>query len=384
MPLFSQVLDEDEFFKSIVVIGLGLIGGSVVKALRLKGYTGKIIGIDSNQSTREQAMASGLFDKVLETDTITTGKTDKVDKADLILLAVPLGRVMETLRQINGFIGEDTLITDVGSVKTTVHQMVNDLLEGKVSFIGGHPMAGSERTGFISASPILFENAYYFLTKGSYHNEAHLQKLVTFAKLIGAIPVITMPKEHDELVARLSHLPHLTACALVNTFVQKLPEDALKYAGGGFRDTTRIAMGDPKIWRDIFIHNKSLLTESIDGLIEELQKVKNLLLVDQPDEIKAHLGVTQKIRSGMAARRPSEEFSIYPLKLDVEDKPGILAAVTGLLAKKQVNIKDIALDHARERMPGALILSFASESERSRAMQLITDENLCKIFIEQD
>jgi len=203
-------------------------------------------------------------------------------------------------------------------------------------------------------------------------------------KLIGAIPVVTMPKEHDELVARLSHLPHLTACALVNTFVQRLPEDALKYAGGGFRDTTRIAMGDPRLWRDIFTHNKSLLAESIDGLIDELQKVKSLLLTDQQDEIKAHLGKTQKIRAGLVARRPSEEFSLYPLKLDVEDKPGILAAVTGLLAKKQVNIKDIALDHARERMPGALILSFASENERIRAMQLITEDNLCKIFIEQD
>lgn len=378
MQPFESTKDEGDFFSTIAITGLGLIGGSMVKALRLKGYTGSIIGIDPDLETRKLAGASGLFDQVLEEAPESYGQVD------LLILAVPLGRFEEALRTSLHLIGPDTLVTDAGSVKTTVHRMTEEVLESSISFIGGHPMAGSDRSGFLSASPILFENAYYFLTLGPHFQKTQLEKLQLLVKMMGAIPVITTPEAHDALAVQLSHLPHLAACALVSTFKQHHPEDFLKFAGGGFRDTTRIAMGEPELWQDIFIQNKEQLVIGIDGLINELLKFKSLLALEHREALKNNLISTQKTRLSLATRRPSEESSLYPIILDVEDKPGILATVTGLLAKHQLNIKDIALDHAREKLPGALILSFASKAERAQAISIVKDAKLCEVYIEQD
>lgn len=371
-------MGDGPFFKSIAIIGLGLIGGSMVKALRLKGYDGRIAGIDPDGETRRLAAASGLFTKVLKKPPAESGPVD------LLILAVPLSRIPEALKDAAPLIGPDTLVTDAGSVKGTVHEMAATSLGDGAGFIGGHPMAGSDRSGFASASPILFENAYYFLTPGADCRQEHLDKLQALVVRMGAIPVITTPEAHDSLAALLSHLPHLTACALVNTFVRSLPEEALKYAGGGFRDTTRIAMGDPRLWQDIFSQNRLQLTAGIDQLVDELLKFKSLLTEEKNEEIGYNLSRTQKIRSGLAARRPSEEASLYPLVLGLEDRPGTLAEVTGLMAEKNLNIKDIALDHARETAPGALILSFASHEERARAARFVTEAGLCEVSIEQD
>lgn len=378
MQLSEATQEEGGFFKSITIVGLGLIGGSCVKALRLRGYTGRLVGVDPDAAVRQQAEASGLLDKVLGLPVSGEAPTE------LLLLAVPLSRVREALGALRPLIGPNTLVTDAGSVKQTVHEAVAGVLPLGTAFIGGHPMAGSDRSGFGSASPILFENAYYFLTPEPESPPEQLEKLRRFAAMLGAIPVVTAPREHDALVARLSHLPHLTACALVNTFAAAHPEADLKYAGGGFRDTTRIAMGDAGLWRDIFTQNRSQLVDGIDDLIAELMHFRDQLTAEKSEEIRYNLSRTQKIRSGLTARRPREEASLYPLALDVEDRPGSLAAVTGLLADKQVNIKDIALDHARESLPGALILSFASEAERERAARLIREAGLCDVFMERD
>lgn len=291
---FETTKDESDFFNSIAVTGLGLIGGSMVKALRLKGYTGSIIGIDSDLETRKLAEVSGLFDRVLES------ASESSDQVDLLVLAVPLGRFAEVLRNSSHLIGPDTLVTDVGSVKATVHRMTEEGLKSSVSFIGGHPMAGSDRSGFSNASPILFENAYYFLSLGPHCQNIQLEKLQSMVKIIGAIPVITTPEAHDALVVQLSHLPHLVACALVKTFKKNHPEDFLKFAGGGFRDTTRIAMGEPELWQGIFIQNKEQLAFGIDGLIEELLKFKSLLENEHQEALKSTLKDTQITRLGLA------------------------------------------------------------------------------------
>ncbi len=369
---------EEVFFKRIGVTGLGLVGGSVVKALRKKGYAGTILGIDPDPHTRMLAEASGLF------DTVSEQAPEGAPVVDLLILAVPLRHTEAVLNNLKGLIGEDTLVSDVGSVKETVHAVAASVLPKGTSFIGGHPMAGSDRSGFGSASAVLFENAYYFLTPETDCRREHLGKLDALVRLLGAIPVVTTACEHDALAARLSHLPHLTACVLVSAFARSMPEEFLKYAGGGFRDTTRIAMGDPGLWLDIFTQNRNQVNACIDMMIAELKDFKTQLAEEKSEEIRYNLSRIQRIRSRLVSSRPGEDDSLYPLIVDLEDRPGTLAAVTGLLAKQQINIKDMALDHARETIPGALILSFATRAERTRAASLITEAGLCEIFIEQD
>lgn len=371
--------EEVPFFNSISIVGLGLIGGSLAKALRLKGYLGVLNGFDPDPQTLVQARQSGLF------TTVAASPSKKVDDAEnsggaaseLVVIAVPLGKVREAMVSALPLICPGTVVMDVGSVKGTVHDTAVDVLTGTGAiFVGGHPMAGSEKGGFNAGSPILFENAYFFLTP-----DAHFEGLVRGVQPVdllkqmilklGALPVITEPKAHDALTARLSHLPHLTASILVEVFAASLPTDQLKFAGGGFRDSTRIAMGDPALWRDIFVHNRSEVISSIDTLVDGLMRFKKNLQDVEDQAIVETLGEAQRLRSGLITIRPSEEVSLYPLRLELEDRPGILAEVTKLLADHQLDIKDLALDHSRENQRGAFTLSFASNADRLTAASLL-------------
>jgi len=371
--------DEVPFFNSISIVGLGLIGGSLAKALRLKGFLGELNGFDPDPQTLVQARQSGLFSTVAAAPSKIGADLENAGNAtsELIVIAVPLGKVREAMVSALPLIGSGTVVMDVGSVKGTVHETAVDILTGTGAiFVGGHPMAGSEKGGFNAGSPILFENAYFFLTpdthfEGLVRGVQPVDLLKQMILKLGALPVITEPKAHDALTARLSHLPHLTASILVEVFAASLPTDQLKFAGGGFRDTTRIAMGDPALWRDIFVHNRSEVISSIDTLVDGLMRFRKNLQDVEDQAIVDTLGEAQRLRSGLITIRPSEEVSLYPLRLELEDRPGILAEVTKLLADHQLDIKDLALDHSRENQRGAFTLSFASNADRLTAASLL-------------
>lgn len=388
--------DDPVFFKSISIIGLGLIGGSLAKALRLRGFKGQLSGFDTNKDTLVLAKASGLFNH------LDKQPLENAPLTDLIILAVPLGHLQSAMEAARILIQPGTVVMDVGSVKGTVHTLAETILKdtGAV-FIGGHPMAGSERGGFNAGSPILFENAYFFLTPSNPSgpesksekfqdtlfdqttNKA-VEDLRHLILKLGALPVVTDPKSHDALAAKLSHLPHLAAAALVNVIASAMPVDQLKFAGGGFRDTTRIAMGDPALWRDIFIHNRTEVMESIDALMVSLSAFKEQLQNFEDPAIIHTLSEAQRLRSSLITRRPSEEVSLYPLRLELEDRPGILAEITRLLADHQLDIKDLALDHARENQRGAFTLSFSTSNDRSTAAALLKASGLALGTVDQD
>ncbi|NMA87114.1 MAG: prephenate dehydrogenase/arogenate dehydrogenase family protein, partial [Tissierellia bacterium] len=245
-------------FEEIAIIGMGLIGGSLALALKNSGYTGKIIAYDISKATLIQARGMGIIDSYCE------NPRETIKNADLIIMAVPVGYYGQIFQQIASYIPLDTIVTDVGSVKVYVEEIAKKYLPDEIQFVGGHPMAGSEKGGIGAASPSLYENAYYFLTPSKNTTKDTIIRLEKLVKEIRAYPVVIEATEHDKIVAQISHIPHLTAVMLANLLERNNGDSYLSFVGGGFRDSTRIASGNPYMWQDIFLFNKNEILRSIE------------------------------------------------------------------------------------------------------------------------
>lgn len=350
-------------FKTVTVIGLGMIGGSVVKALKTQGYRGQVFGMDHDEKTVHQAFLEGC---------INNSKVDEkalIEQSDVVVLATPIQYYPEILESIREHLKASCIVTDVGSVKGTVHQMAIKLLDGKATFIGGHPMIGSEKTGFKAAKAHLFENAYYFLTSEP-GQESALDELREWVELLGAKVCVVSPDEHDRIVARTSHIPHLNAVLLVHLLNQN-HLSLIDYVGGGFRDTTRIASGNPEMWTEIFINNKSEVLSAIDGFVQQLEQFKKNLMEENKTEIVYNLSKAKQTREQIPKHLIDSIEPEYALFIDVQDKPGMIAAVAGMMAEHTLNIKDIEILHARETVPGVLKVGFYSKEERQEAKRIL-------------
>jgi Prephenate dehydrogenase len=239
--------------KTIGFIGLGLIGGSIAKAIRKFHPDYHILAYARHKETLAAALNSGVIDGVLEKE------DERYKTCDYIFLCAPVEYNIEYLKYLKTVISDSCIITDAGSVKGPIHEAV-EKLEMDHCFIGGHPMAGSERSGFSNSSDHLLENAYYILTPGG---QVSLNKLTAFSELVdslGAIPMVLTAEEHDFITAGVSHLPHIIASSLVN-LVSALDNDAeymKTIAAGGFRDITRIASSSPVMWQQICLENTKI------------------------------------------------------------------------------------------------------------------------------
>ena len=352
-------------FKRVAIIGVGLIGGSLGLAINSRGLAGEVLGIGRSENTLELAAECGAINS-------SSTKPDAVAGADLIVLATPVGATVEVLRAVVPYITPGTLLTDVGSTKTGVIKGIREILPEHSFFIGGHPMAGSERAGISGADPYLFENAFYMITPDENSRDEDLRRLRELVEGIGAKPVIMFPVKHDLSVAAVSHLPHLLAASLVN-FLFDLPEgeEISPLAAGGFRDTTRIAAGDPVMWRDIFLSNR----EAILGLLEKFRtNINNLSqAIDSADgeEIYRLLDRARKLKLGMPARTKGYLPMLWEIVVTVPDSPGMISEIAGLLGRNGINIVDIEIMRVREGEGGTIRLGFATEDEQSGAVEIL-------------
>lgn len=254
-------------------IGLGLIGGSIAKSIR-RVYPGfKIIAFNRSEAPRIAALNDGTADSVC----------DKVDmsfaECDYIFLCTPVEYNSFYLKQLKSIIKDSCIITDVGSTKTDIHRTVIE--HGmEANFIGGHPMAGSEKTGYANSSSDLLNNAFYAITPTAFSDNNRLNELVEIVKSIGAVPIILDYEKHDYCVAGISHLPHLIASSLVNLIKDNDFDDQTmkRLAAGGFKDITRIASSSPVMWQQICSANAENLVTLIDRYIESLQEIKDSLV----------------------------------------------------------------------------------------------------------
>ena len=271
----------------ITIIGVGLIGGSLARALKEKNLAKVIFGYGRDQSRLEGAQKSNVID-----DFSTSIKEAIVD-AEIIVIATPVGTFQSILRKIQPIVSSNVIITDVGSTKTDIVNSVNDVLRAKSScFIPAHPIAGKEKSGFEVSDAKLFEGKKVIITPQENNLSGSIKTIEKMWKSVGAEVDYMSSESHDNLLGMTSHLPHMLAFSLVNYLVDQNPTASI-YAGGGFKDFSRIASGDAVMWRDICLQNKDQIISHLKGYQSTLNDLLDAI-DDENSEKLDHLFTTAK------------------------------------------------------------------------------------------
>ena len=351
-------------FQKIGFIGLGLIGGSIAKKIHTLYPDVTIIATAGHQKTITEAYGEHL----ISNQNLCEIK-DFYD-CDYIFLCTPVKRNIEYLRQLKGNIKNGCIITDVGSVKTDIHEEVTALAM-EDCFIGGHPMAGSEKTGLKNANEYLLENAYYILTPTTKTSPERLEEFRSLVTQLGAL--VLDYHLHDYATAAISHLPHIIAYSLVN--LVKKSDDADEtmktIAAGGFKDLTRIASSSPVMWQNICQSNSEQIVRLIDAYEEMLEKTKHDILSSDADALLQDFQSAKDYRDSIAITNKGPIREIYELYLDLLDEAGGIATVATILASNHLSIKNIGIIHNREFEDGVLRLEMYDRISLDAAVQLL-------------
>jgi len=260
--------------KSLAILGPGLLGGSIALAARRVG--GWRVGLWARRAEAVAEIgARGIADAA------STDLRSIVSGADLVILCVPIGAMPALARAIADAISAQTIVTDVGSVKASVVAELGAIFRARGRFVGSHPMAGSEQTGIAAARAELFEGAACIVTPDASSEAAAVAGVRAFWQSLGSRVLAVSPAEHDEIVALVSHLPHLLAATLVQTVLAENPR-AFEFSGPGFRDTTRVAAGPPAMWAEILRTNRAAVRKSAEAMIEKLREIVTLLDREPP------------------------------------------------------------------------------------------------------
>ncbi|MCY4404288.1 MAG: prephenate dehydrogenase/arogenate dehydrogenase family protein [Candidatus Poribacteria bacterium] len=282
----------------ITIWGVGLIGGSLGLALKENGFQGERIGLGRNIGRLETALQHDAVDSV------TTAIDEGIRNSDIVVVCTPVTLVPTLVKQVIDTIGsgqKHIVVTDVGSTKSALVHTVQEHIQSTnsqwISFVGGHPMAGSHETGVGAARANLFEDAKCLITPTDETDKDSLQLVKNLWEFVGAITYQCTPEVHDLLVGTASHLPHLIASILANTVAEmKIPEgNALEFTATGFHDSTRIAAGAPELWTGIFMQNRDVMLSAIDSIVEKMNRFKTLLKTKDRTEIERLLVDAQEI-----------------------------------------------------------------------------------------
>ncbi|MFM8552255.1 MAG: prephenate dehydrogenase [Nitrospiraceae bacterium] len=282
-------------FKRVAIVGVGLIGGSLGMILKRQGMADQVVGIGRRVENLKTAVSLGAIDRYVE------HAKEGVAGADLVVLATPVDTYERHLKEWGGSLADGAIVTDVGSVKGPLVAQAEGLVSEGACFVGGHPIAGKEKTGVAAGSMDLFKGARCILTPTSRTDARALEKVRALWEAAGALVLSMDPFLHDRVLGAVSHLPHAAAFALINALTEvkerQTPEmDLLAYAGGGLRDTTRIAASSPEMWRDIFLWNRDNVTAQLDIYIRHLQELKRLIQAGDGPGIEKELTRAKTVR----------------------------------------------------------------------------------------
>lgn len=348
-------------------IGLGLIGGSIAKAIKKNGLAKKIIAYDIDSPSLSLANRESVVD-------VCASEIDEHFKAcSIIFLCCPVQVNIKVYQQLIDIVDKNCIITDVGSTKEDIMEAVNKL-NMPIPFIGGHPMAGSEKYGYGASTAHLFENAYYILTPADNANSKHLNTLYDLVKGIKALPVVVTPDQHDLITATISHVPHVIAASLVNMVKNLDSNEGYLHtlAAGGFKDITRIASSSPAMWQQICLSNKMNIVKILNYFRADLESIINMIGEGNQHDIYDFLEGARAYRESFQERKSGALVPSYAVTVDVVDEPGIIAQIATLLSKHGISIKNIGIINNREHTSGVLEIVFYDEACLEKSVDILT------------
>jgi prephenate dehydrogenase len=358
----------------VTIIGLGLIGGSLAKAMREKLEMRDITAVDRDSSALGLALEQGVIGKGL----VTPDET--VYGSDIIFICTPVGQIPAYIDELAPKVKDTCIITDAGSTKGAIISHV-ERLPHSFRFIGGHPMAGTEKSGYQNSLPHLFENAYYILTPARGASGESVKTLSSLVEAIGAIPVVMTAEEHDMAVAGISHLPHVAAAALVNT-VRDIDNDTGRLqtlSAGGFRDITRIASSSPGMWENIALSNRDHLLEVLKQMEQKLSDFVRYLENGDSGKIYDFFDSARQFRDSISDYEQGLLPRIHRIIVDVQDRPGIIGEIATILGRHNINIKNIYVANSRESEQGCLVITLPDADSVNMAFDLLTETGY-KVF----
>jgi prephenate dehydrogenase len=282
----------EPFFKRITILGVGLLGASFALALKKNGFCNEIIGYGRTEKNLKKAKELEIIDAFeLDPARACTG-------SDLIVIATPVGSFIDIATQIKGSLQDGVIVTDVGSVKGHLVHTMESLMPKGIFFVGGHPIAGSARSGIGTADAEIFKDALCIITPTANTHRQALETVTTVWEKIGSHVILLNPDEHDKIYASVSHMPHLIAYVIVNT-VADIDSSFLNFSGQGFIDTTRIASSSPELWRDICLLNKDNLLESLEIFKRNLERVSQYLRANDFESLEKDFQRARALREGI-------------------------------------------------------------------------------------
>lgn len=306
-------------FETICIIGPGLIGGSIGLGLKKRNLVKTVIGVCHRASSLEKALKMNAIDVGI------SDIDETIKDADIVILATSVNQIVASAREVIQLMKSNAILTDVGSTKSYIVEQITQNMRNDITFVGAHPIAGSEKRGVESASPDLFEGSICIITppysRGCEGKEIKNRKpgniisplplnytkaleIISYLwQILGAKILYLTPEQHDEILAYISHLPHLVASCLINT----IKKEYLNYGGSGLKDTTRVASGDPGLWKDIFDQNRENIIQSIDRFIAELTRFKNDLLSKDDTTLLNRLKMAKLSRDSILNNNPLDE-----------------------------------------------------------------------------
>ncbi len=352
----------------VALIGTGLIGGSIGLALKAGTDTTIVVAFDTDAAAAKRAVERGAADVVAAT------ATDAARDADFVFIATPVGAITDSVTAIAGSVSPGSVVTDVGSTKSRVVLEAEQALRQGSDFIGGHPMAGTEQEGIEAASATLFQGAWWILTPTERSSSDAYRKLHGLLTTLGARIMALDPAEHDKLMAVISHVPQLTATALMNMAAKRGEEHAglLALAAGGFRDVTRVAASNPEIWLDICKENGDAIAATLQDFANELLSLRDLIVDRREGQLRDAFLQAREARRSLPGKEVHD--APYEVIMPVPDRPGVLAQVTTSIGNLGINIEDLQITHSSEGGRGVLHLTIAGRAQAEKVSAALRDQ----------